>query len=128
MSEIETFESHPSITVGNSPSHKRRLAGEPSRAKRREALVAMRAIVRLRLDFGGKTKMSGSGKDRLAALVIDQHTAFEQALAGSRKRYPMREFRSFAALIRLCLARQCQRLSMIDGSFQGWMSGFLRDS
>ena len=44
--------------------------------------------------------MSGSGKDRLAALVIDQHSAFEQALAESRKRYPMREFRSFAAVIR----------------------------
>jgi hypothetical protein len=40
--------------------------------------------------------MSGSGKDRLAALVIDQHGAFHQALAESRKRYPMREFRSFA--------------------------------
>jgi hypothetical protein len=44
--------------------------------------------------------MSGSGKDRLAALVIDQHSAFEQALAESRERYPMREFRSFAAVIR----------------------------
>ena len=44
--------------------------------------------------------MSGSGKDRLAALVIDQHCAFEQALAGSRKQYPPREFRSFAAVIR----------------------------
>jgi hypothetical protein len=44
--------------------------------------------------------MSSSGKDRLAALVIDQHCAFEQALAGSRKRYPTREFRSFAALLR----------------------------
>ena len=44
--------------------------------------------------------MSGSEKDRLAALVIDQHCAFEQALAGSRKRYPTREFRSFAAVMR----------------------------
>jgi hypothetical protein len=44
--------------------------------------------------------MSGSGKDRLAALVIDQHGVFQQALAESRKRYPMREFRSFAAAIR----------------------------
>jgi hypothetical protein len=44
--------------------------------------------------------MSGSEKDRLAALVIDQHTVFEQALAESRKRYPVREFRSFAAVIR----------------------------
>jgi hypothetical protein len=44
--------------------------------------------------------MSGSEKDRLAALVIDQHYAFQQALAGSRKRYPTREFRSFAAVMR----------------------------
>ena len=40
--------------------------------------------------------MPGSGKDRLAALVVDQHGAFEEALAGSRQRYPTREFRSFA--------------------------------
>ena len=33
-------------------------------------------------------------------MVIDQHCAFQQALAGSRKRYPTREFRSFAAVIR----------------------------
>jgi len=44
--------------------------------------------------------MPGSGKDRLAALVVDQHGAFEEALAGSRQRYPTREFRSFAAAIR----------------------------
>ncbi|HXW90492.1 MAG TPA: hypothetical protein VEK33_08085 [Terriglobales bacterium] len=44
--------------------------------------------------------MSGSEKDRLAALVIDQHCAFQEALAGNRKRYPMREFRSFAAVMR----------------------------
>jgi hypothetical protein len=44
--------------------------------------------------------MSGSEKDRLAALVIDQHCALQVALAGSRKRYPMREFRSFAAVMR----------------------------
>jgi hypothetical protein len=44
--------------------------------------------------------MSGSEKDRLAALVIDQHCALKQALAGSRKRYPTREFRAFAALMR----------------------------
>jgi hypothetical protein len=42
--------------------------------------------------------MSGSAKDRLAALVIDKHGAFEQALAESRKRYPRREFRSFAVI------------------------------
>ena len=39
-------------------------------------------------------------KDRLAALVIDQHCALQQALAGSRKRYPTREFRFFAAVMR----------------------------
>jgi hypothetical protein len=44
--------------------------------------------------------MSGSAKDRLAALVIDQHCALQVALAGSRKRYPIREFRSFAAVMR----------------------------
>ena len=45
-------------------------------------------------------EMSGSEKDRLAALVIEQHCAFEQALAGSRRRYPTHEFRSFAAVVR----------------------------
>jgi hypothetical protein len=35
---------------------KRRLASEASRAKKFEALVAMGTIVRLRLNFGGKTK------------------------------------------------------------------------
>ncbi len=44
--------------------------------------------------------MSGSGEDRLAALVINQHRAFQQALAESRKRYQMREFRSFVAATR----------------------------
>ena len=44
--------------------------------------------------------MSGFGKDRLAALVIDQHSAFQQALAESRKRFPTPELKSFAALIR----------------------------
>jgi len=44
--------------------------------------------------------MSDSEKDRLAALVIDQHCVFERALAASRKRYPTREFRSFAAVMR----------------------------
>ena len=44
--------------------------------------------------------MSSSEKDRLAALVIDQHCVFQQALAGSRKRYPTREFESFAAVVR----------------------------
>ena len=44
--------------------------------------------------------MSGSEKDRLAALVIDQHCVFQQALAGSRKWYPTREIESFAAVMR----------------------------
>jgi hypothetical protein len=44
--------------------------------------------------------MFGSEKDRLAALVIDQHCVFQQALAGRRKRYPTREFESFAAVLR----------------------------
>jgi hypothetical protein len=65
-----------------------------------KALVATLTNLRLRLNFGDKMKMSGSEKDRLAALVIDQHCALQEALAGSRKRYPMREFRSFAAVMR----------------------------
>ena len=44
--------------------------------------------------------MSSSEKDRLAALVIDQHCALQEALAGNRKRYPTREFRAFAAVMR----------------------------
>ena len=47
--------------------------------------------------------MSGTEKDRPAALVVDQHCAFEQALTGNRKRYPTREFRSFATVIRRCV-------------------------
>ena len=45
-------------------------------------------------------EMSGSEKDRLAALVIDQHRALQEALAERRKRYPTREFRAFAAVMR----------------------------
>ena len=44
--------------------------------------------------------MSGSEKDRLAALVIDQHCVFQEALAGNRKKYPTPEFKSFAAVMR----------------------------
>jgi hypothetical protein len=44
--------------------------------------------------------MSDTEKDRLAALVVDHRCAFEEALAGNRKRYPTREFRSFATAIR----------------------------
>ncbi len=60
----------------------------------------MGAILGLRLEFDCQHEMSGSEKDRLAALVIDRHCAFERALAASRKRYPRREFRSFAAVMR----------------------------
>jgi hypothetical protein len=45
-------------------------------------------------------EMSGSEKDRLAELVIDQHCALQVALAENRKRYPTREFRPFAAVMR----------------------------
>ena len=44
--------------------------------------------------------MSGSEKDRLAELVIDQHCALQVALAENRKRYPTHEFRAFAAVMR----------------------------
>jgi hypothetical protein len=44
--------------------------------------------------------MSGSEIDRLAASVIDRHRTLEEALAGSRKRYPALEFTSFAAALR----------------------------
>jgi len=44
--------------------------------------------------------MSDSEKDRLAELVIDQHCALQEALAENRKRYPTREFRGFAAVMR----------------------------
>jgi len=57
-------------------------------------------ILRLPLRLQRQDEMSSSGKDRLAALVIDRHCAFEEALAGSRKRYPRREFRSFAGVLR----------------------------
>jgi hypothetical protein len=38
------------------PTRKRRLAGEPSRAKKLEALVAIDATLRLRLNPGGPAK------------------------------------------------------------------------
>jgi hypothetical protein len=44
--------------------------------------------------------MSGSEKDRLAELVIDQNRALQVALAENRKRYPTHEFRAFAAVMR----------------------------
>jgi hypothetical protein len=72
--------------------------------KRLKRLVAMGDMLRIPLRLRRQDDMSSSGKDRLAALVIDQHCAFEQALAGSRKRYPTREFRSFAAVLRRYVA------------------------
>jgi len=47
--------------------------------------------------------MSGSQKDRLAALVIDQQCVFQEAVAGNRKRYPTPEFEPFAAVMRQCV-------------------------
>jgi hypothetical protein len=44
--------------------------------------------------------MSDSEKDRLAALVVDQHCTFQMALVESKKQYPIREFKSFAAVTR----------------------------
>jgi hypothetical protein len=44
--------------------------------------------------------MRDEEKDRLAAAVVDRHCDFEQALAGSRRKYPAREFQSFAAAVR----------------------------
>jgi len=44
--------------------------------------------------------MRDTEKDRLARFVEDRHVDFEQALAGSRRRYPTREFQSFADAVR----------------------------
>ena len=44
--------------------------------------------------------MRDSEKDRLAALVVDEHYAFEQALRATRKTYPTREFQLFAEAVR----------------------------
>jgi metallophosphoesterase superfamily enzyme len=44
--------------------------------------------------------MDPSVNDNLAAAVVDLHCDFEQALAGSRKRYPRLEFDSFAEAVR----------------------------
>lgn len=52
--------------------------------------------------------MSDAEIDRLAALVVDQHCAFEQALAGSRRRYPTHEFRSFATAMRQYVKATCE--------------------
>ena len=44
--------------------------------------------------------MHDAQKDRLAALVVEQHHGFEQALAETRRRYPVREFHLFAEAVR----------------------------
>jgi hypothetical protein len=44
--------------------------------------------------------MGHAEKDRLAASVVERHHDFELALAGSRRRYPTREFRSFVEAAR----------------------------
>ena len=44
--------------------------------------------------------MTDSDKERLALAVGDQHCAFEEALAGARRTYPIREFKAFAAAVR----------------------------
>jgi hypothetical protein len=40
--------------------------------------------------------MAESENDRLALAVVERHRDFELALAGDRRSYPTREFRSFA--------------------------------
>jgi hypothetical protein len=44
--------------------------------------------------------MTDSEKERLAAAAVAQHCAFEEALAGARRTYPTRVFKSFAAAVR----------------------------
>jgi hypothetical protein len=39
-------------------------------------------------------------KDRLGLSVADRHAAFEEALAGNRRKYPAREFGLFAEAVR----------------------------
>ena len=44
--------------------------------------------------------MRDAEKDRLAFSVADWHSEFEEALAGNRRKYPIREFRLFAEAVR----------------------------
>jgi len=46
------------------------------------------------------TGMRDAEKDRLALSVADRHSEFEEALAGNRRKYPTREFQSFAEAVR----------------------------
>lgn len=52
--------------------------------------------------------MCDSEKDRLAALVANQRSDFEQALAGSRRRYPTSEFQAFAEAVRRYVDATCR--------------------
>ena len=40
--------------------------------------------------------MANSGKDRLATAVADRWSSFQDALAGTKRKYPLQEFLSFA--------------------------------
>jgi hypothetical protein len=56
--------------------------------------------------------MGDKEKDRLASSVVDRHCEFEEALAGNRRKYPIREFRLFAQAVRLYIEKT-QRDRMI---------------
>jgi len=49
--------------------------------------------------------MSDAEKDRLASSVADRHCEFREALAGTRRKYPIDEFRLFAQATRLYVER-----------------------
>lgn len=49
--------------------------------------------------------MGDAEKDRLALSVTDRHGEFEEALAGNRRKYPIREFQLFGEAIRIYVAR-----------------------
>jgi len=70
--------------------------------------------------------MLGTEKDRPAALVVDQHCAFEQALAENRKRYPTREFSSFATVMRRC-AQATRRDQMLHRSVVQAVKGLVEN-
>ena len=43
-----------------------------------------------------KRRMDNSEKDRLATTVVDLWCSFQETLAGTKRKYPTREFFSFA--------------------------------
>jgi len=47
-----------------------------------------------------KHRTDNSDKDRLASTVVHRWCSFQDALAGSRRKYPMQEFLSFADAVR----------------------------